>query len=171
MTKPILLAAAKGAALVTLVLLAALLFRPVSSRVALDAYVIALGGVALLGFVRTTRVATGGRGGASELEEALRPHERSTERPRELERVEREVDLALANAFYLHYRLRPLARQIAQHRLGVRRGVPLDSAEGRAAVGVPDGERVLGLIHLGQPRQEKKPPERAPSGDYVTYLP
>jgi nitroreductase len=42
---------------------------------------------------------------------------------------------------------------------------------GRAAVGVPDDERVLALIHLGQPRQEKRPPERAPYGDYVTYLP
>jgi nitroreductase len=41
---------------------------------------------------------------------------------------------------------------------------------GRAAVGVPDGERVLGLIHLGRLRQEKRPPERAPAGDYVTYL-
>ena len=47
----------------------------------------------------------------------------------------------------------------------------LRTAAGRAAVGVPDGERVLGLIHLGRPRQEKKPPDRAPSGDYVTYLP
>jgi len=42
---------------------------------------------------------------------------------------------------------------------------------GRAAVGVPDGERVLGLIHLGYPCQEKRPPERAPSSEYVTYLP
>jgi nitroreductase len=47
----------------------------------------------------------------------------------------------------------------------------LRSAEGRAAVGVPDGERVLGLIHLGRPRQEKEPPPRAPSAEYVTYLP
>jgi nitroreductase len=47
----------------------------------------------------------------------------------------------------------------------------LRTPEGRAAVGVPDDERVLALIHLGRPRQEKPPPERAPSGDYVTYLP
>jgi len=46
----------------------------------------------------------------------------------------------------------------------------LREAAGRAAVGVPDGERVLGLIHLGRPRQEKRPPRRAPSADYVTYL-
>lgn len=47
----------------------------------------------------------------------------------------------------------------------------LRTDEGRAAVGVPDGERVLGLIHLGPLRQEKEPPERLPAGEYVTFLP
>jgi nitroreductase len=46
----------------------------------------------------------------------------------------------------------------------------LRSDEGRDAVDVRADERVLGLIHLGYPRQEKRPPERAPSDDYVTYL-
>ena len=47
----------------------------------------------------------------------------------------------------------------------------LRTAEGRAAVGVGEGERVLGLLHLGPPRQEKEPPERLPPGDFVTFLP
>ena len=47
----------------------------------------------------------------------------------------------------------------------------LRTAEGRAAVGVGDEERVLGLLHLGPPRQEKEPPERLPPGDFVTFLP
>jgi nitroreductase len=47
----------------------------------------------------------------------------------------------------------------------------LRTPEGRAAAGVPDGERVLGLIHLGPLRQEKEPPGRLPPGDYVTFLP
>ena len=47
----------------------------------------------------------------------------------------------------------------------------LRRAEGRAAVGVADGERVLGLLHLGPPRQDKEPPGRMPPGDFVTYLP
>jgi len=42
---------------------------------------------------------------------------------------------------------------------------------GRSAAGVPDGERVVGLLHLGPRRQEKEPPERMPPGDFVTYLP
>jgi nitroreductase len=43
--------------------------------------------------------------------------------------------------------------------------------EGRAAVGVGEGEHVLGLLHLGPPRQEKEPPDRLAPGDFVTYLP
>jgi nitroreductase len=31
---------------------------------------------------------------------------------------------------------------------------------GRAAVGLPDGERFVGLLHLGQPRQERPVPQR-----------
>lgn len=43
----------------------------------------------------------------------------------------------------------------------------LRSPEGRAAVGLPDEERFVGLLHLGYPRQEKPPPER-PGADRVT---
>jgi len=43
--------------------------------------------------------------------------------------------------------------------------------EARAVLELAPGEEVLGLIHLGRPRQEKAPPERAPLTDYVTYLP
>jgi nitroreductase len=47
----------------------------------------------------------------------------------------------------------------------------LRTPEGRAAVDVPLNERVLGLIHLGPPRQDKQAPERLPVSDYVTFLP
>jgi nitroreductase len=46
----------------------------------------------------------------------------------------------------------------------------LREAAGRDAVGVPGGERVVGLIHLGAKRQEREAPERSPAGEYVTYL-
>jgi len=42
---------------------------------------------------------------------------------------------------------------------------------GRTAAGVGADERVLGLIHLGRPRQERPAPERLPTAEYVTYLP
>jgi nitroreductase len=44
------------------------------------------------------------------------------------------------------------------------------TAAGRAAVGLGDDERFVSLIHLGHPVQGKEPPERAPLGDFVTYL-
>jgi nitroreductase len=47
----------------------------------------------------------------------------------------------------------------------------LRTPEGRAAAGVPDGERVIGLLHLGPRRQQKEPPGRLAPGDFVTYLP
>jgi nitroreductase len=46
----------------------------------------------------------------------------------------------------------------------------LRTDEGRAALGVPAGERLIGLLHLGPPRQERLAPERAPTGDVVTFL-
>ena len=46
-----------------------------------------------------------------------------------------------------------------------RRGVA-----GRAALGIPDDEHVLGLLHLGHPRQEPRVPERAPVEAVVSYL-
>lgn len=46
----------------------------------------------------------------------------------------------------------------------------LRTAAGRAALGVQDGERVLGLLHLGHPRQVPRVPERAPVTEVATYL-
>jgi len=46
----------------------------------------------------------------------------------------------------------------------------LRSPAGRAALGVPAGEHVLGLLHLGHPRQEPRVPERAPVEAVVSYL-
>ena len=46
----------------------------------------------------------------------------------------------------------------------------LRTPEGRTALGIPDAERFVALIHLGQPRQDKAPPERAPADAIVTYL-
>ena len=46
----------------------------------------------------------------------------------------------------------------------------LQTAEGRAAVGIEEGEQVLGLLHLGTPRQEQRVPDRAPVEDVATFL-
>ena len=41
---------------------------------------------------------------------------------------------------------------------------------GRAALGIGDDEHVLGLLHLGPPRQDQRVPERAPAADCTTFL-
>ncbi|MDQ6914717.1 MAG: nitroreductase [Actinomycetota bacterium] len=46
----------------------------------------------------------------------------------------------------------------------------LRTPEGRMAVGLPDDERFVALVHLGEARQGKDPPPRAPVGDFVRYL-
>ena len=46
----------------------------------------------------------------------------------------------------------------------------LRTPEGRAALQIADDEHVLGLLHLGHPRQEPRVPERAPVGEVVEYL-
>ena len=46
----------------------------------------------------------------------------------------------------------------------------LRTPEGRTALGIKDDERFVALIHLGWPRQEKEPPERAPRSHVVSYL-
>jgi nitroreductase len=46
----------------------------------------------------------------------------------------------------------------------------LRTEAGCAALGIPGNERIIGLLHLGHPRQEKMPPERAPTNEVVEYL-
>lgn len=41
---------------------------------------------------------------------------------------------------------------------------------GLAALGIPAGERVIGLLHLGHARQEQRVPQRAPAAAVVAYL-
>ena len=62
--------------------------------------------------------------------------------------------------------LRRLHRPARRARPGWRAtGAPPRSSarpEGRAAVGLPDGERFVGLLHLGTPVQEQRAPDRLP---------
>jgi nitroreductase len=46
----------------------------------------------------------------------------------------------------------------------------LREEEGRAAVGLPAEERVVGLLHLGHPRQERPAPARPPVAETTVFL-
>ena len=46
----------------------------------------------------------------------------------------------------------------------------LRTAKGREALGIPHGERVLGLLHFGSAEREPAPRERDPVESYVSFL-
>ncbi|HEX3609919.1 MAG TPA: nitroreductase family protein [Solirubrobacterales bacterium] len=46
----------------------------------------------------------------------------------------------------------------------------LRSTGGQQAVGLPNNERFVGLLHLGNPRQEKEPPPRPPVEQTTDFL-
>ena len=46
----------------------------------------------------------------------------------------------------------------------------LRTEAGRRALGIGPDERFVALIHLGWPRQQKEPPQRAPQESIVSYL-
>lgn len=46
----------------------------------------------------------------------------------------------------------------------------LRTPDGLEALKIPPSERFVALIHLGWPRQEKRPPERLPPKDFIAYL-
>ena len=41
---------------------------------------------------------------------------------------------------------------------------------GREALGIGEDERFVGLLYLGRPIQEQRPPERAPLESYAEWL-
>lgn len=125
----------------TVALAAVLVFASAQRGLAADAYLLFLGALALLSLVRATGRAHP-RSGRSPLDRALRVRPVRPERPRELAALERQVVLASGGAFDLHYRLRPLLREIAAHRLALR-GLELD-ADGEAALRAETWELLRG---------------------------
>jgi hypothetical protein len=138
------------ALVVGLVVAGLMLFSSLPQERLLGGYILFVGGLILLGLVEVTRGGAGPR--------RLSPYERALERrrpiaarPPDLARLEREVELAAAGSFDLHFRLRPALREVAAHRLASRYGVELDSGspEVRAAL----GEELWEIV-----RPDRRPP-------------
>ena len=83
------------------------------------------------------------------------------------DQVQDEEDLCAVAAAISYVLLGAHARGLAGY---WRTPAVLRTPEGRAALGVGDDERVIGLLHLGPPRQEREAPERLPAPDFVTFL-
>ena len=135
---------------VVVALVAARMISPGRRELELDVFVLVLGGLGLavlaaeLGRLAPTA-------GESLVEQALEP-EPPEERPiADLLRLERELSMASARQFDLHYRLRPVLRDVAAARLE-QRGIDLDS-------GRPVVQELLGdeLFELTAP--DREPPK------------
>ena len=92
------------------------LAQPAARDVAVHVYVFLVGGLLMLGLVAAAGDSVPRRT-RSELDRALAESEPRDRRIPEVERVEREVTLATASAYDLHYRLLPHLREIARCRL------------------------------------------------------
>jgi hypothetical protein len=130
-----------AAALGLLPFVLALVFLPGRRDLALDLYLLLIASAAVYALVRALSVAAP----RAQAEPPPRLH-RLTQRLPELERTERAVLLSASNAFDVHYRLRPILREIAAQRLATRRGLSLDddAVACRAVVGEETWEFVRG---------------------------
>lgn len=105
-------------------------FIPGRRGLVLDVYVLYLGGIMLLALVRMTRIAQ--PGSSSPFERALEAGRERTQRPPELVRLERQLALSATTEFDVHYRLRPVVREIARQRLWAKHAVGLENERDRA---------------------------------------
>ena len=80
------------------------------------------------------------------------------QRPRQLERLERELTMASSTAFDLHARLRPQLREIAELRLATR-GVRLEDGEGVL------GEELWDLVRPDRPPPSNRHAEGIPPAE------
>jgi DNA helicase HerA-like ATPase len=140
---------------VVVALVAARMISPGRKELELDVFILVLGGIGLMVLAAELgRLAPTGEG--SLVEVALEP-EPPEERPiADLLRLERELSMASARQFDLHYRLRPILRDVAAARLE-QRGLDLDS-------GRPVVQELLGdeLFELTAPGREPPKNRLAP---------
>jgi hypothetical protein len=135
----------------TAALAGTLLFAPGRAELAVHVYVLVVLALTLAAVVAT--IAKSVRGAPeSEFDAALRRRASLTPRLAQLARLERETALARSNAFDLHFRLRPVLREVAGGLLAARRGVDLDREPARARAIL--GDEAWELV-----RAERVPPD------------
>jgi nitroreductase len=64
---------------------------------------------------------------------------------------------------------------LAAHAAGLgthlKTGAVMDDPRARAAAGVPDGQRIIATIELGEPAGLSAPKPRTPASELTTWLP
>jgi hypothetical protein len=119
----------------------------------LGVYVLVVGGLAVLTAIVATRQAFPLAEGSA-LFEALEREPAAPLRPPDLERTERLLTLAVTTSFDLHYRLRPVLREVAAQRLGDRHGLRLDAGGPRVEQAL--GDELWELVRPGREAPERR---------------
>jgi hypothetical protein len=125
----------------------AIAIAPGEAGPAADAYLLAVGTLALLLAIART-LGTLPRERSTRLD-IVPPTQTRQPRPRELVKLEREVALSTETAFDAYYRLRPAVRHIAAARLRLR-GIDLDAPSGSAEALL--GPETWDLVRHDRPR-------------------
>jgi hypothetical protein len=141
-----------AASAVTVALVLAALLEPGKRALELDIYVLVVGGIAVLTAVLAARRAYP-LAERSALADALVEEPREAIRPPDLDRTERVLSMASNSAFDVHFRLRPMLREVAEQRLADRRGLRLDSGDQRVQEAL--GEELWELV-----RPDREQPHR-----------
>jgi hypothetical protein len=123
----VLLRRAPLAAFLTVVALLLGFAAPIDRELLIRIYALVIGALALATLSAATSFAA--RGGRSQFIAAMRRGRVASARPEALERLERQVALALENAGDFHFRLRPSLVEAADAVLWRTHGVQLEDAE------------------------------------------
>lgn len=136
----------------TIPFIAILLTLPGDRALAADAYFLFLGAILLLALVRLTKHGT--RGERSSFDRLAEGRPSEPEQLPELARMERNVVLATAKQFDSRQRIRPILREIAEHRLATSRGIYMEDDPDRAREVL--GEEAWDLIHFDQDELDRR---------------
>jgi hypothetical protein len=141
-----------AASVVTVALVFAAVLEPGKRALELDIYVLVVGGMAVLTAVLAARRAYP-LAARSAIADALEEEPRAAIRPPDLDRTERVLSMATNAAFDVHFRLRPILREVAEQRLADRRGLRLDSGDERVQEALGDELWALVRPDREQPRR------------------
>lgn len=124
---PVLLRWVPATFVATIAAVSVALLTSFDRRLTVQLYVLVVGALVFLTVAAVIALATEAR--RSPFEQALARRGRRPARPEELERLERQVALAVESAFDFYFRLRPSLVAAAGAALQRRHGVPLEEGE------------------------------------------
>jgi hypothetical protein len=143
--------------LASVVLALLLTLRPFPAARAFALWILLLAAIVLAELVRAPRTVDQRRARqAARFEAALRPRRTTTQRPQELERLEREIVLGAGSAAYAYRRLLPRLRAAASARLAIGHGVGFTRRQ--------DDARALLGEHAWELLRPDRPEPKDPNG-------